>query len=533
MHILRSRRGRVITAAFSSAAAALVLATLPALATDAPSPAVDALTAAGAPERPDPGTGPDPALPSHALAPGDAALDNPLKGFARFYVPGSDQNAGYPHSLTWSYFGLSEVMSDPSDCGTYDWDVLDSALEEIGSAGNQAALRFYMEYPDADAPRPSNAIPPCFDGHVDTRENAEWGTVSPDYDSPYLLDGLKDFIAAFGERYDGDPRIGYIHLGLIGLWGEWHTYPKPELMPTDAHGAEIIQAYDNAFSTTRLELRYPDAAGGAADDLPAIGYHDDSFCYREGSPLAGVTLPASMGGADWSQLQIALEHGVENRWTTASMGGEVRPEIQGRAFDNWPGGSGDVDDMKACIELEHSTWKMNERSKAYSPGDPEVAEAVRLMGYDFTVSNSYFEPTAQGSATVGVQMVNNGVAPFYYPWDIQLGLKNSAGDVVKTWDTSWDLREVMPAKIRAFPDWGVGSEPTYLDFGHPRYFDTTVDLTAVSAGDYEVVMKVRNPLEDINSDAKKLRFSNAGQHADGWLDLGGMTVEAGQGSGRT
>src|SRR6185312_6261860 len=162
---------------------------------------------------------------------------------------------------------------------------------------------------------PGNAVPHCFDGHVTYRNNTFWGTVSPDYDSPYLLSAVTNFIAAFGARYDGDPRIGFINLGLVGLWGEWHTWPfdtdtadgYPNLMPTDAHAAQIVTAFDNAFGKTKLEIRYP-----------------DSFCYKEGSPLAGVTLPQSLGGADYAQLQRALNMGVENKWITDSMGGEVR-----------------------------------------------------------------------------------------------------------------------------------------------------------------------------------------------------------------
>ncbi|MFJ8820766.1 DUF4832 domain-containing protein [Streptomyces sp. NPDC102467] len=541
MRTFARRRGRKLLAALGSAAVALTLAGLPltAQADPAPGPAIAtpaAAAAQGPPTRPAPGAAPDPSLPVHALARADAPLDNPLKGFARFYQPGGDQNTGYPHSLTWSYFGLSEVMNDPSDCGHFDWDVLDNALAETASYGNQAAIRFYIEYPGGSGSHPGNAIPPCFAGHVDNRTNSYWNTTSPDYDSPYLLDALKDFIAAYGARYDGDPRIGFIHMGLVGLWGEWHTWPYdtdssgdsyPNYMPTDAHGAEIIRAYNSAFTHTKIEVRYAESAGGAADSLPAVGYHDDSFCYREGSPLAGVTLPTSMGGAPYAQLQKALDHGVENRWITASMGGEVRPEIQSTAFDNWPGGSGAVDDMKACLELEHTTWKINEGSADYSPTDAGVGAAVRLMGYDLGVDRAYFHDTAQGSTTVGVRIDNTGVAPFYYPWKVSLGLKNASGDVVKTWATPWDLRKVMPEKIRAFPDWGVGSDPTYRDYGYAQYFDATVDLSGVASGGYQLVMKAKNPLEDVSSNAKKLRFANSGQNADGWLDLGAMTVGSG------
>jgi hypothetical protein len=502
-----------------------------------PSTAPVAAAPQGPPPRPAAPASPDPSLTVHPLTAAPGPVDNPLKGFARFYSPGSNQNQGYPHSLTWTYFGLSEIMTNASNCGSYDWSLVDQALNESATYGNQVAMRFYMEYPGGSGSHPANAIPRCFDGHVAYRNNSYWNTTSPDYDNAYLLTAVKNFVAAFGARYDGDPRIGFIHTGLIGLWGEWHTWPYdtdtadgyPNYMPTDAHGTEILQAFDNAFNTTKLEVRYPGAGGAGAKNLN-IGYHDDSFCYREGSPLAGVTLPASLGGASYSQLQRALEQGVENKWITNSMGGEVRPEIQSQAFSYWPGGSGQVDNMKACIELEHATWKMNEQSANYSAADPNVAAAVRLMGYNLGVTNAYYSNTVSGTAKIGVQISNDGVAPFYYPWTVTLGLKNSAGTVVKTWDTPWDLRTVMPRKIRAFPDWGVGADPTYRDFGYAQYFDTTVNLSGIANAGYQLVLRVKNPLEPINANAKKLRFANATQNTDGWLGLGSITVGSAAGA---
>jgi hypothetical protein len=488
----------------------------------------------GPPPRPPASPAPDPALAVHPLAAAPGPLDNPLKGFARFFNPGSDQNLGYPHSLTWAYVGMSEVMTDPANCGAYNWSLVDQALNESATYGNQVALRIYLEYPGGTGTHPANAIPPCFDGKVAYRTNAYWNTVSPDYDDPDLLSAVENFIAAFGARYDGDARLGFVHAGIVGLWGEWHTWPYdtdtsdglPNYMPTDANGKDILQAYDDAFDTTKIEVRYPGSGGSAADSLD-IGYHDDSFCFREGDPLAGVTLPQSMGGASYSQLQRALDQGVENKWITSSMGGEVRPEIQTQAFQYWPGGSGQVDNMKACIELEHATWKINEQSANYSPSDPNVAAAVRLMGYNLRATNAYYQNTVSGTARVGVQLVNDGVAPFYYPWTVKVGLKNSAGAVVKTWDTSWDLRKVMPLKIRAFPDWNVGADPTYRDFGYPQYFQSDVSLSGVAVGNYQLVMKVQNPLESVNSAAKKFRFANASQNADGWLGLGAISVGSG------
>lgn len=492
---------------------------------------------AGPPPRPAPPASPDPALQVHPLTAAPGPLDNPLKGWARFYSPGANQNAGYPHSLTWGYFGLSEIMTSASNCAAYNWSIVDSMLAETAGYGNQAAIRIYMTYPGGTGSHPANAIPPCFNGNVANRADTYWNVTHPDYNSPFLLNALRSFIAAFGARYDGDPRLGFIHMGLVGLWGEWHTWPydsdtadgRPNYMPSDANGAQLVAAFDSAFNTTKLEIRYPDVAGGAANSRE-IGYHDDSFCYREGSPLQGVTLPASLGGASYAQLQRTLAAGTENKWTTSSMGGEVRPEIQATAFQHWPGGAGNVDNLKACVELEHATWMINEQSGNYPAGDANVGAAVRLMGYNLTVHNAYFRNTASGTTSVGVQIGNSGVAPFYYPWTVTLGLKNSAGTVVRTWDTPWNLRTVQPLTIRNFPEWNAGADPSYRDFGYRQYFQHTVDLSGVAQGGYQWVMRVKNPLEAVSGSAKKLRFANATQQADGWLGLGSVTVGTGGGT---
>ncbi|AGZ41275.1 DUF4832 domain-containing protein [Actinoplanes friuliensis] len=494
-------------------------------------PAAAQAAPAGPPPRPAAPATPDPALQAHPLTAAPGPIDNPLKGFAKFYSPGANQNVGYPHALTWGYFGLSEVMTNASSCGSYNWSLIDSMLAETATNGNQAAIRIYLTYPGGTGSHPANAIPACFAGNVANRSDTYWNVTHPDYNSPFLITAMKNFIAAFGARYDGDPRLGFIHLGLVGLWGEWHTWPYdtdtadglPNYMPTDANGAQLISAFDTAFTTTKVEIRYPDVAGGAANSRD-IGYHDDSFCYREGSPLQGVTLPSSLGGASYSQLTRTLATGTENKWITSSIGGELRPEIQSTAFQSWPGGSGAVDNLKACIELLHATWMINEQSGNYAAGDANVGAAVRLMGYNLTVDNAYFTNTASGTAKVGVRIANSGVAPFYYPWTVTLGLKNSSGAVVGTWDTPWDLRTVQPLSIRNFPEWNAGGDPSYRDFGYRQYFQQSVNLSGVAAGDYQWVMRVKNPLETVSANAKKLRFANATQQSDGWLGLGAVTV---------
>ncbi|MBN1311848.1 MAG: DUF4832 domain-containing protein, partial [Anaerolineae bacterium] len=406
------------------------------------------------------------------------------------------------------------------------------------------------EYPGGSGTHPGNGIPPCVIGKVDMRTNGFWGTVSPDYDDPDMIDAFAKFIAAFGAKYDGDPRLGIVHMGLIGLWGEWHTWPYdrdtadgyPDLFPTDATLCTVVNDFDAAFSWTQLQIRYPDLACATTAN---IGHHDDSWPYKEfrsGTAEAkGMTLPVSMNGWPDAFLERAMNGAVENKWINQSIGGEVRPEIQGNLPAAWPNGAAQVDNVKAAIELGHFSTSINEQGVGgYNPTDPNVQAIVRLMGYELYVRNAYFNNNVSSSFKVGVQIENRGVARFYYPWTVIVGLKNGSGNVVKTWSTAWDITQVQPLQIRAFPDWNVGADPTYRSFGYPMYYDATLSASGIPSGTYTVVMRVKNPLEDISEasvrdniqswqpflPAKKLRFANASQNADGWLSLGSININS-------
>jgi chitodextrinase len=514
--------------------------TASALAGAAAGPAAAAGTAfapvpAGAPARPAAPASPDPALTATALTSGTGALNNPDKGLVTYYSAGADENSTsvYPHSMQWSYFALNQVMTNASNCNSYDWSAVDSVLNEVASYGNTAAIRFYLVYPSGS---PADGIPSCFTGHVSTRTDSYNSVTDPDYDSPFLINALGKFVSAFAARYDGDPRIGFIQMGLVGNWGENHTWPYngdpgsggyPNYMPTNSDFAEIVDDFANDFHRTQVEVRYPYTAGGAASGLN-IGYHDDSFCALEGSPLQGVTLPESLGGASWSQLQLDLNQGTENKWITDSMGGEVYPPIQANAFTDYPGGStaNDVDNMGECVGLTHATWMLDQGSQSTASTDTGTDAAVEAMGYNFTANDAYFKTTASGSAEVGVRITNNGVAPFYYPWTMSLGLENSSGQIVKTWNTPWDIRTIEPANIETYPDWKVSGSPGTIAYGYPQYFQTDVNLSGVAAGSYQWVLKVDNPLSSVSSSAKPLLFSNATQNANGWLGLGSVSVTA-------
>ncbi|WP_248930570.1 DUF4832 domain-containing protein [Paenibacillus hamazuiensis] len=496
----------------------------------------------GLPVNPYPSQTPDSSLTVHALAKGTDPVTNPLKGFAIWFYPGDRadkttmQYGGINNSVEWRYFGLGELMTGMN---TFEWEPMEAALDEVASHGKQLALRVASCQSFS-----SKDYPDFLSGQIRN------GCIL-NYDSPTVKQAFQNFIAAFGAKYDGDPRIAFITMGLVGYWGEWHTWPNDgsngteNWMISDAGANVLMDAYNAAFRKTPVENRYPRSGGGThLTSLSRIGYHDDSFAYKENDPNLGkvgsMTLPLSMGGKTDAQLTQALLYGAENKWVTGSFGGEVRPEVQGNLFDP---ASATKDDALADIEMTHDTWMICQNCK-YNKNDPNEVAAWQKMGYNFYASNAYFNNTVSGSFKVGVQIVNTGVAPFYYDPDmypVELALKDGSGSIVKTWTTNWDLRKIMPLQIRAFPDWNVPGNPTYVNFGTPQYFDATVSAAGVTPGSYQLAMHIYNPLWKIKeadvrakghmpsylpwNNPLPILFANQSQGADGWLGLGTIAIQ--------
>ena len=111
-------------------------------------------------------------------------------------------------------------------------------------------------------------------------------------------------------------RIGFITVGLLGFWGEWHTYPHTEWFASVSVQDQVLAACTNAFRQTRLLVRYPNKTGSFSPATLPMGYHDDSFAYSTIAPPG------------WHFLGQMAEARETNKWRTQPIGGEVRPEVQ-------------------------------------------------------------------------------------------------------------------------------------------------------------------------------------------------------------
>jgi hypothetical protein len=423
-----------------------------------------------------------------------APPDNPLKGF----VPYLGTRTNFPHSLEWHYTKLSEVMTGPTE---FNWEPFERKLVACASRGHQFIARFYIEWPGRTTGLPQYLIDAGVRLRRWTNTNTRpWPSAmdhTPDYEDPRLRAALTNFIHALGRRYDGDPRLGFLELGLLGTWGEWHNHPNHQWFASKTVQREVMDAYEAAFKKTRLLVRYPagpDDPRYADNSRRPIGYHDDSFAW--------ATVHTGRKGDEWFFETRLRRAGATNKWRTQPIGGEVRPEVWSCLFDE-PSCAPKGQEFDRCVAVTHASWLANEG--VFRPGFKGAARdralaAARSLGYELYVRTVEIAgPQHRSQLSVTLTITNAGVAPFYYDWPVQLGALDAGGQLVATWQTDWKLTSVLPEDPAAV--WR---------------FD--VDVGRLRPGRYRLLAWIPNPLPA----GQPVRFANRTQDADlrGWLTLG-------------
>lgn len=392
-----------------SAVGLLWIATACAPAEETPSPSVDSDTS---PE--DTGSPPetsDPLTLRAEIASDQLSKDlertrhNPLKGFLTSYKWATPSN-DLSDQMEFLYIPMDSVWTENG--ADFDSE-LEPFLEAAEGRGHHVVLRLYIDYPNLPS-----GLPDHLSDRVPCEPYDHFGPgCSPDYDHPELLSAMVGLIEALGARYDGDRRIGFIQVGLIGFWGEWHTYPYSEWFPSEATQESVLNAYDTSFKTTQLQIRRP-----AANSVSLrMGFHDDSFAY------------STIGDESWFFLPGLESAGADQRWQEVAIGGELRPELQETAFSDRYTEGDYAQDPLACIEQTHASYLLNYRAFSGNnigyEGDQllRAEEAALAMGYTFEVREATMEATVHNSGEADVSLkvlvAQTGIAPFYYPLSVE------------------------------------------------------------------------------------------------------------------
>lgn len=354
------------------------------------------------------------------LPAGPSPLDNPLKGWCAYSDPGFVH--ALPVAMAYEYTSWRELEPRP---GIFAWDTFEKKWDAPLASGKRVILRLFLEYPNQPT-----GLPPWVIGSgvkrtpYDTKEVGKGQC--PDWDDPKLLEPLLKFIAAFGKRYNSHPRVAFVQLGTLGFWGEWHTWPVSKLMASEETQRAVVAAYRAAFPNVPLHARMP----YPATNQPWLGYHDD-------------LIPSdSLGPADWQFLPSLKKAGRAENWRVAPFGGELEPGAAKKWLgEGWP-------TLQESVEKLHFSWigpycPANE--KDLTSEQKSRAEAlVRRMGYSFRLTRLTYGTDSSGVLKISLDGVNEGVAPFYRNWPLELGLLDETGRDVTLTRPSVDLRRWLP-----------------------------------------------------------------------------------------
>jgi hypothetical protein len=179
--------------------------------------------------------------------PAEGPLNNPLKGWCPYPHAGTIHQ---PYSMVFQYISWAELEPQPGEYRFAEWE---KRWDSPVSRDRHVIFRVYIDYPKKPSGLPEWLRKA---GVKEVAYEDHGGGRSPDYNDPRMIDAMEKLIAALGKRYNNNPRIAFIQLGLLGFWGEWHTYPRPKLSASRATEERIIQAYRKAFPDKSLMVRY-------------------------------------------------------------------------------------------------------------------------------------------------------------------------------------------------------------------------------------------------------------------------------------
>jgi hypothetical protein len=410
------------------------------------------------------------------LFPRTTTSAQPLKGWAPYTTAGKIHQ---PYSMVFLYASWKELEPVEGQFEFEKWEKEDWAHPQ--AKGKHVIFRVYLDYPTKESGIPSWLL----EKGVETEKYSQHGGgITPNYNHPEMRKALANFIAALGARYNLNPRVAFIQLGLLGHWGEWHTYPQVERFADHTTTKIVVAAYRKAFPDKMLMARYP---RGYAATPKWLGFHDDLF-------------PAdTQNGKDWAFLTTLKASGQDKNWKVAPIGGEMEPFQAKKWMVHQYGNT-----RKALLN-GHFSWV-----GPYCPALVEISdkgyldhckELIQRMGYDFQIRTYKHNKTIKQGDPLRLFLTgaNQGIAPFYYKWPVRLVLIDGDGKTVTT-ETDLDIRR-----------WGPGEFKTLL----------TASSNNLSPGLYRLGIGVIDPW----TKKPRLQFSSKmGLHKDGWQIFSNLEI---------
>lgn len=422
----------------------------------------------------------------------DSVLNNPFMGL----VPDLEYgNFPLPHSMVYQVLTWREL--EPVK-GKYAFEAMEKKYKfhEWQQRGVKIIFRVVLDYSSGKVHKD---LPDWLYQEIKGDGiwyNSEVGKgFSPNYYNKTLLHYHKQLIQALGKKYNQDPRVAFIALGSLGHWGEWHTYSGKDLhipFPSISVSNQYVQHYLEAFPDKKLLMRRPypivqeQQMGLYNDMFGSIRSTNDFIHWFENgydSVLANAKIPPMplfwLHGPSGGEFGYAGQNGYY--YTDDNI--ETTLQMARRSHLSWVGPSSGIESLTQ--EEQHN-----------------LKHFLNTIGYRFVVRTVAYPDTwtAGTKVPVSLEIENKGVAPFYYPWPVELSLIDENGKVAAQMITKQDIRKWIPGVNKIQEQVAIPAD--------------------LPSGKYSVGLAILDP-------AKKqpgLDLANEGRRSDGRYTLGDIII---------
>lgn len=338
----------------------------------------------------------------------------------------------------------------------------------------------------------------------------------PYWNNPAFLARVEALMNALS-RFDGDPRLAYIDIGIYGHWGEWHmsgmgfSSIPPEINATTETRMRLVDIVNQAFQRTRilmlidLDGDYPDRSGTgfvyAMETYPRMGVRKDN--------LSNVWFEQEV--SDWFPNVKAA---FQNRWRTTPFVTEFF--------------GGEDDNALARAEKQVINYHVSMVATNQWHNRPQRIEIGKAAGHRFQLNSAQWPSSVPAGHRFQLvtRWSNVGVAPAYEDWAPTWELYNSSGSRVWSARSRLDLQRLLPTTVEADDD--VNTEETESN-GKNAPVTITDDLAFpanLPAGSY--TLRLRVPLIMDNGAEHPylppLALATQGRDAHGRYTLGTIMV---------
>jgi len=382
------------------------------------------------------------------------------------------------------YFNWNELERTMEDGEAFIREVCEKRFADCRAHNIRMIPRIAIQWPNDGDHTKATEVRSCFPSDM----------VASTLDTPEFFFRVRNLVQKLGRVWNDDPRIAYIEMGIYGLWGEQHE----DSLSKDAQ-RNLAEAFHEAFPDKRCMIRCPRDMTGKE-----FGMYWDSFAHID-------------------EEFYAVDAVRFMDWRKAVMGGEVahnwgRHEIQ-------PGD--DINDTLTAPEhkerfMDYVFWQHNnhlgmwfKRDERYEAALQGLAEYQKIAGYRFVLEKVEYG-VQDGMLHVGLDVLNTGASPFYYPWPLSVALLDKDGKAVFERDFDGvDIRTWLPGD-----QWNF--EKRAYDVPAKPYHAQQAFAIDVPEGVYRLALAIKDPA----CGKPNVLFATRQYLRGGWHPMGYVGVNA-------